>query len=55
MLLCRADEEARVSGRAAAVDILGVLRATLSEDQALHEAPPLIIVSMANIYTEGEE
>ena len=52
VLLCGLPEEARVSGRAAPVDILGILLTTFTGDYALSNAPPLLIVRLDNIYTE---
>ena len=54
VLLCSAGEEAQVSGLAAPVDLLGILQTALTGDQALNEAPPLVIVALANIYVEGD-
>ena len=43
-----------MSGLAAPVDLLGILQTALTGDQALNEAPPLVIVALANIYVEGD-
>ena len=34
--------------------LLGILQTVLTGDQALNEAPPLVIVALANIYVEGD-
>ena len=55
MLLCLAGEEVRMSRQTAPVDILAVLQTYLTGERALRETPPLLVLSMANMYNEGNE
>jgi hypothetical protein len=55
VVMCELDEAARVSARAAPVDIQGLLVQTLTGDKALGQAPPLLLLRVENIYNVGGE
>ena len=52
VLLCDMGTEARSGVHDAPVDIIGLLKRALAGEQALAEAPPLVIVGLPNVYIE---
>ena len=54
MILCKASEEAQVSRDAPPVSMSNLLTTALTDEQALREDPPALIVRVENIYEQNE-
>ena len=54
-ILCRSAAEAHVSREAPPVSMANMLVGSLTDDQAMHEDPPALVVRVENIYEEDEQ
>jgi hypothetical protein len=54
MILCTASAEAQVSSEAPPVSMGNLLTGSLTDDQALREAPPALIIRVENIYEQND-